>query len=144
ELAFARRLVDLGDRLAVQLERAQRHLLARAPDKALLLALADARRLEQLHRYAILQRQQIADGAVDLGAASDLPRLDGDEARGQAYAVAHALIGAGDDQAGAEQRAHAHGGDGVQLGLLGLQILLGDHLIDRATLDHAQPRHVLE
>lgn len=82
-----------------------------------------------------MQDQQVGDRAVDLGAALDLAGGDVDEARGQAHLRGRPLIRASDDQGGAEQRADADRLHHAEVVLLGLQVLLGDHLVDVAALD---------
>src|SRR5581483_10727517 len=83
----AARVVALDQRVAVVLDGAQA-----AQPRPPAPGEREAGRARQLCGHAILQREQLARRAVDLGAADDLAGLDVDEARGEPHARAGALV----------------------------------------------------
>ena len=100
-------------RVTVELDAAQ---AAAAEARAAARRDDEAGRARQLLRDAILQREKIAGGAVDLGAADDDAGLHVDEARGQPHVAADALIGAGGDERGADELADGDGARHVDFG----------------------------
>ena len=123
-------------RVAVELDAAQPTGEARAVARRH----GEAGRARQLLRDAILQREEIAGGAVDFGAADDHARLHVDEARRQPHVAADALVGAGGDERGAHQLADGDGARHVDVGGR-LQLLLGEHGVEPPALDDAQAGH---
>ena len=131
--------VVLGEeRVAVELDAAQAAAEARAAARRQ----REAGRAGELDADAVLQRQEVGGGAVDLGAADDDAGLDAHEAGGEADVVADALIGAGGDERGAGQLADGDGAREVGLGAgeLGARRLrlLGEERVEAGALDDAQ------
>jgi hypothetical protein len=91
---------------------------------------------------AVLEREEVGIGAVDLGGGEDLGGVDAEQARGEAERARLALHGPDDDEGGADQPTGAGERGGVRLagagGVRRGEVELGDDAGQGGALDNAQ------